>query len=162
MDRLEGLSPGLKNDKVMGKSRLRSSEASRYHLFLRQAESDYETFLHVFIPSAFAAQSLGTRTKNLAAEPGLSIRSAGTDVYGIGYRCGYLPKEDFCVATFPGRRAFPSDFDIFPQFGHGLLGRLRAALRLHYMASRSNGYSIIVPSKETRTLDRVVVRAANP
>ena len=107
-------------------------------------------------------KSLGAHRKNLAAEPGLSTRFAGTDVYGIGYRCGCLPKEDFCIATFLGRRTFPSDSDIFPQFGHGLLRRLRAALPLHYLASRSNRYSIIVASKETRTLDPVVARAANP
>jgi len=156
------MSPCLKNDKVTGKLRLRSCEASRYHLFLRLAESDYKPFLPVFISSAFSAKSLGPRTKNLAAEPGLSTRSAGTDVYGIGYWCGCLLKEDFCVATFLGRGAFPSDLDIFPQFGHGLLGRLRAALPLHYLASRSNRYSIIVASKETRTLSPVVARAANP
>ena len=146
MDRLERMSLCLKNDKVTGKSRLRSCEASRYHLFLRQAESDYKTFLHVFGSSAFSSQSLGARTKDHAAEPGLSTRSGGTDVYGIGYRCGSLPKEDFCVATFLGRRTFTSDLDIFPQFGHGLLGRLRAAFPLHYLASRSNRYSIIVAS----------------
>jgi len=157
------MSPCLKNDKVTGKSRLRSCEASRYHLFLRQAESDYETFLHMFIPSAFLAQSLGARTKNLAAEPGLSTRSAGTDVYRIGYQSGCLPKEDFLCCHFPRKvDFFPSGSDIFPQFGHGLLDRLRAALLLHYLASHSNRYSIIVSSKETRTLDPVVARVANP
>jgi len=157
------MSPCLKNDKVTGKSRLRSCEASRYHLFLRQAESDYKTFLHVFISSAFSAQSLGAHTKNLAAEPGLSTRSAGTDIYGIGYRCGCLPKEDFLCCHLPRKvDFFPSDSDIFPQFEHGLLGRLKAALPRHYLTSRSNRYSIIVASKETRTLDPMVARVANP
>jgi len=114
--RLERMSPCLKNDKVRGKSRLRSCQASRYHLFLRLAESDYKPFVHLFISSAFSAKGLGAGRKNLAAEPGLSTRSAGTDVYGIGFRGGCLPKEDFCVATFLGSRAFPSDLDIFPQF----------------------------------------------
>jgi len=155
--------PCLKNDKVTGKSGLRSCEASRYHVFLRQAESDYKTFLHVFISSAFSAQRLGAHTKSLPAEPGLSPCSAGTDLYGIGYRCGCLPKGDFLCCHLP-RKAdlFPSDSDIFPQVGHGLPRRLRPALPLHYLASRSNRYSIIVASKETRTLDPVVARAANP
>jgi len=57
---------------------------------------------------------------------------------------------------------FPSDSDLFPQLSHGLLGRLRAALPLHYQCSRSNWYSIIIASKETPMLDPMVAQAANP
>jgi len=94
------MSLGLKNDKVTGKSRLRSCAASMYHLFLRYEDIDYKTILCVFISSAFTAQSPGSHTKILGAEYLLSTSSAGTDVYRIGYQCGCLPMEDFCVASY--------------------------------------------------------------